>query len=199
VQAPGLPAGLRAACQWQKRPGSPVGPGAAPDPQFSSPHSCPRASHGPGCPVWGGRTHLETQWAAVSTHRWLIRPPPQMCCPWSRRLTCQGHCRGAAAIPPTIRASGLKLLPGGETGSPAGLLWGNRARWGAGELDPPPTSTADSIAHTQLSELQTALPSGTFYSDGHALYRGPVQSSAVQAPGHRKEVCPGTEELNFSS
>lgn len=53
-----------------------------------------------------------------------------------------------------------------------GLLWENRAQVGAGELGPPPTSSLDSVARSQLSESQTALPSGTFYS-------GPVQSSPL--------------------
>lgn len=76
------------------------------------------------------------------------RLTPHTCWPPTRRLTCQGHCWGTAAAPPTMRASGVKLLTaGGKGGHRAGLPLGELGPGRAAEVGSPPALASDGTAH----------------------------------------------------
>lgn len=106
------------------------------------------------------------------------RLPLHTCWPPTQRLTCQGHCRGTAAAPPTMRASGVKpLAAGGKGGHRAGLPLGDRGPGRAAEVGSPPTPAQ--------TAQPTALP-GT----PHSGRRAPsLPSSGIGA--WPREVCPG--------
>ena len=53
---------------------------------------------------------MKAQWAAVTTHKELIKLPPHLKFPFESIRTCQPQSPGTACVPPTILFEGFKGL-----------------------------------------------------------------------------------------